>query len=465
MPSSAASSPIRTIAPSPGTRVRPASKRKAPAPELGRDAPGSAEPVIEFAPSREAALRRMQAIDPQAYARTRKHLSGAASKLSPYVTHGITDIPEIALYLRAHKGVVLHDRIMFELAWREYFQHVWSRSGDAIFVPNKPPPARSYAQSMPADVLEARTGVSVIDASVRALYRNGYLHNHARLWLASYLVHLRKVDWRPAAQWMYAHLLDGDVASNWLSWQWVAGTLTGRPYVFTAENVRRHASEFCVDGSAVDRGFEELQLIAGSAVALGPERDVTALPTSAPPVFSTPPPDLLPAQSRATLRDQRVALVHPWSLRDKPNAEVSVGIILTTFHQRFAWSRKRWQFVLQRMQELCDVIWVADAKQISSKLSNAAHISAHATLNPAYRELIERLAQEITPAPRLFINPERVCHSFGHFWKQICAHPPFELDARDAAIATAGACADQHCADAGDSSKIVETGHSKPSSI
>jgi deoxyribodipyrimidine photo-lyase len=56
------------------------------------------------------------------------------------------------------------------------------------------------------------------------LYATGYLHNHARLWLASYLVHLRKVHWRVGADWMYSHLLDGDMASNYLSWQWVSST-------------------------------------------------------------------------------------------------------------------------------------------------------------------------------------------------------------------------------------------------
>ena len=94
---------------------------------------------------------------------------------------------------------------------------------------------------MPQDVLTGCTGITVIDEAVRTLYRTGYLHNHARMWLASYLVHLRKTDWKAGAMWMYRHLLDGDLASNALSWQWVAGTLTGKPYLFNAENVERYA--------------------------------------------------------------------------------------------------------------------------------------------------------------------------------------------------------------------------------
>ena len=50
------------------------------------------------------------------------------------------------------------------------------------------------------------------EQEVRELYQTGYLHNHARMWLASYVVHLRKLHWRTGSDWMIAHLLDGDLA-------------------------------------------------------------------------------------------------------------------------------------------------------------------------------------------------------------------------------------------------------------
>jgi len=80
----------------------------------------------------------------------------------------------------------------------------------------------------------------VIDRAVHQLYTTGYLHNHARMWLASYIVHLRKVHWRVGADWMVGYLLDGDLASNHLSWQWVAATFSNKPYLFNAENVARY---------------------------------------------------------------------------------------------------------------------------------------------------------------------------------------------------------------------------------
>ena len=92
------------------------------------------------------------------------------------------------------------------------------------------------------------------DAWVAELKHTGYLHNHARMWLASYVVHLRKVHWRAGADWLYAHLLDGDLASNHLSWQWVAGTGSHKPYLFNAENVARIAHSAAVLALPQGRG-------------------------------------------------------------------------------------------------------------------------------------------------------------------------------------------------------------------
>ena len=93
----------------------------------------------------------------------------------------------------------------------------------------------------------------VIDEAVRTLFATGTLHNHARMWLASSVVHVRKVHWRVGADWLYGHLLDGDLASNHLSWQWVAGTGSRKPYLFNAGNVARYApAAWHSPGSVID---------------------------------------------------------------------------------------------------------------------------------------------------------------------------------------------------------------------
>jgi deoxyribodipyrimidine photo-lyase len=68
----------------------------------------------------------------------------------------------------------------------------------------------------------------------------GYLHNHGRLWLAAYMVHWRRINWQVGAVWFLEHLLDGDPASNNMSWQWVASTFSHKPYFFNRENLERY---------------------------------------------------------------------------------------------------------------------------------------------------------------------------------------------------------------------------------
>ena len=85
------------------------------------------------------------------------------------------------------------------------------------------------------------------------------------MWLASYVVHLRKVHWRAGADWLVAHLLDGDLASNHLSWQWEAGTGSNKPYLFNADNVARYApAQWHSAGSVIDASYETLDAMARS---------------------------------------------------------------------------------------------------------------------------------------------------------------------------------------------------------
>ncbi|HEX4878559.1 MAG TPA: FAD-binding domain-containing protein, partial [Limnobacter sp.] len=193
-----------------------------------------------FESTRVAALQAIDQVNPDLYSRTRNYLDGAVTGLSPWITHGYTNTREVCAMLHAKTPLGFDDKIVFELAWREFFKHVHGELGSSILEDIRRPvwPGRYQAQ-MPGDILEGRTGVMAIDEAVRELYETGYLHNHARMWIASYTTHLRKVHWRAGADWMYSHLLDGDLASNHLSWQWVAGTFSHKPYVFNAENVSK----------------------------------------------------------------------------------------------------------------------------------------------------------------------------------------------------------------------------------
>ncbi len=207
--------------------------------------PGEPSGDDGFVGGRRAASARLATIDPAAYGRSRNFLDGAVTKLSPWIRHGVLSLAEIRDRAMARvERPEDAEKLVSELGWRDYWRRVHARLGDAIGRDLEPPaatPRNPRLDRMPQDVLSASTGMPCVDAFVRQLHETGWLHNHARMWLASWLVHVRGVRWQAGADWFLEHLLDGDPASNHLSWQWVAGTFSAKPYLFNRENLERYS--------------------------------------------------------------------------------------------------------------------------------------------------------------------------------------------------------------------------------
>lgn len=224
----------------------------------------------------QAAAAALAAIDPAAYGRSRNHLDGAVTHLSPYIRHGVLSLPEVReavfAWLDRHgEPPVAAQKLISELGWRDYWQRLWRQLGDGIWHDREPLKTghapEDYAAALPANLLEARTGLACIDGFVGELHSTGWLHNHARMWLAAYVVHWRRVRWQAGAAWFLQHLLDGDPASNNLSWQWVASSFSAKPYLFNRDNLERFSSgRYCRTCAAAtdgicpfDASYEQLQ--------------------------------------------------------------------------------------------------------------------------------------------------------------------------------------------------------------
>jgi deoxyribodipyrimidine photo-lyase len=417
------------------------------------DALGVPHAQRDFEPSHGAALARAQHISPSVYARTRNALDGGVTGLSPYLTHGMISLNEVARTVAAKHRLSYDDKLVFELGWRAFFHHVWARapSPDAILHDMRPANLwrGTYAPSVPADIREGRSGVPCIDAAVRQLYATGYLHNHARMWLASYCVHLRKVHWRAAADWLYGHLLDGDLPSNHLSWQWVAATFSSKPYLFNASNVAKFAPQaawkaWASNKTAVDMDYEQLDAVARQSPDVGCEPGARS---------GVAEPALLHAQA---LRDDenfkqfsdvdsvkfainsivnkypesplKVELVHPWSLTQRssglptdgqPAAVLRIGVVHASAHLHWPWSLRRWQFVLQRMHSVCDVVFMGDITALAAlpHWPDKHRVQAVATLFEGYRDALPRLAT-LAAAPMLFAPVTGLCTSFSKFYER-----------------------------------------------
>jgi deoxyribodipyrimidine photo-lyase len=378
-------------------------------------------PALE--PSRTAALARLAAVDAQAYARSRNFLHGAVTRLSPYLTHGLLTVSEVFQHLAQRHPFSWQDKLVFELAWRTYFHHTWHCLGNEIWQPRHPPPAPRYAQAMPQDVLQGATGVPIIDAQVRVLYSTGYLHNHARMWLAAYIVHLRKVDWHVGAAWMYAHLLDGDLASNTLSWQWVAGTWTGKPYVFNAENVRRYAGVDC-SGTALARSYAAMDACTRDHTAYSEApaaRDTVQSPASGGLELLVSEAVLRGAEAHHAMPRQASAwLMHPWSLHlpEQAQGQHIIGVWVDEFHAAYPWNSRRYAFVLAAMRARCNVIIAGKAQALPAML---VKIQLHAvpTLNPQYQSFLQACGARLHARPGVFDEPSHFKKSFSSYWNTI----------------------------------------------
>lgn len=186
-------------------------------------------------------LNQIQNIDPKAYVRNRNFGDGAVTKLSPYISRGVISTKQIFDYLIAEKYNLFHiEKFVQELAWRDYWQQVWIEKGIAINQDLRHAQSDVVHQSMPKAIREGKTGIEVIDEAIKAFYETGYIHNHMRMYIAAMACNAARAHWQMPAKWMYYHLLDGDWASNALSWQWVAGSNANKKYVANQENINKY---------------------------------------------------------------------------------------------------------------------------------------------------------------------------------------------------------------------------------
>lgn len=185
-------------------------------------------------------LEQIKAIDPIEYAKTRNYLSGAVTKLSPYISRGVISTKQVAQMVFS-KGFKPNEIQSFlkELAWRDYFQQVWLALGDDINKDIKQIQPDCHNQGINKALTTAKTGIIAIDEGIETLKKTGYMHNHIRMYVASLACNVGKIHWFMPAQWMYYYLLDADWASNALSWQWVAGSFSSKKYYANQENINK----------------------------------------------------------------------------------------------------------------------------------------------------------------------------------------------------------------------------------
>jgi hypothetical protein len=239
---------------------------------------------MELVATREAGLARLKDFVPRAgraYAAERNLDRGPddrtnVSGLSPWVRHRLVTERDIVESVLQRHSLDAASKFVQEVYWRTYWKgwlelrpSVWTRYTASV------EPAFASLTAAERTTFEAAmagtTGIDGFDAWATELVATGYLHNHARMWFASIWIFTLRLPWQLGADFFMRHLLDGDPASNTLSWRWVGGLQTvGKTYLATSQNI-----ESATGGRFRPRG------LATHAIALS-EDSPTPTPIAAP---------------------------------------------------------------------------------------------------------------------------------------------------------------------------------------
>lgn len=365
----------------------------------------------EWSGGRLNALKKLNSIDVVAYARNRNFLNGAVTHLSPYLRHGCLTLNETLSSIKSRFGSDA-EKLLTELCLRDYWRQVWYAEGNAVYSEMEPPKvAIGYAPLSDA-VLQGKTGLPCMDAFISDLLTTGYVHNHARMWFASYIVHHLKMDWRAAADWFEYHLLDGDVASNHLSWQWIATTFSSKPYYFNKESLGRYSGEkycaTCKVPCPFDDTLEALseRLFNKSPVAGAKQYAIKSLPMRVPSSFKA---------VAIFVHDEMLSAAH--DLLRTPFPKIFVFDPQLYGH----WSLNRLQFVADCLSEMDGVeVWLGDTYEVLMQ-RGVGQIITQDTPNRKIKQLLEPFAPKWQPVAKLVdvaISAKRL-KRFSRYWEKV----------------------------------------------
>ena len=193
------------------------------------------------------------------YAELRNDMAAdATSRLSPYLRFGFVSANEAAHRASQVAGA---EEFVRQLAWRDFFGQLLWHDPRLAWTDLREGPLLEPPLVDPEHALklwkEGQTGLPLVDAGMRQLRREGWIHNRARMVVASFLTRRLAIPWQEGARHFFRYLVDGDPASNSGGWQWVAGTGTD-PRRSRSFNPVRQAERFDPDGSFVRRYVREL---------------------------------------------------------------------------------------------------------------------------------------------------------------------------------------------------------------
>lgn len=360
---------------------------------------------------RQEAIKRLNSINIDTYKRNKEFINGAVSWLSPYFRYGCLTLKEAADNVRSRFGPD-SEKFLYALARRDYWRRTWYKEGNGIFNNIEATKVPISDKPMPDYVRQMITGLPCMDAFARDLIQDGYVHNHARKWFAAYVVHWLKVDWREAAAWFENYLLDGDKASNHLSWQWVASTFSSKPYFFNKDVLARHTGEkhcaTCKVSCPFDASLEMLETKLFSDDVYEP-LIVQNVSKPAAMTFSTQ------TASAVFVHDEMLSAAHPLLKNSMPK----FFVFDDTIHGK--WPLKRLQFVADCLSELPNVeVWLGETQAVLEK-RGIGQLTTQNTPNLEVKNLLDPFKVQWQPEVKFTdaeISEKRM-KRFSRYWSKV----------------------------------------------
>lgn len=255
-----------------GNTVRAAGLRVLDMPELlssiGYSPVSLAEWGVEDAPAR---LRHFVQQKVAGYGVARDIMGErGTSRISPYLRFGLVSVREAFRLARAAAG---SGKWLGELIWREFYAMILYHYPESVRTEWNPAYRGTLAWQHNAAHIEAwkagMTGYPVVDAAMRELLATGWMHNRARMIVASFLTKHLRIDWRVGEEHFAQYLMDYDLASNVGGWQWAASTGTDAQPYFRVFNPYLQSEKFDPDGKYIRMYVPELRDAKGASLHQG----------------------------------------------------------------------------------------------------------------------------------------------------------------------------------------------------
>lgn len=298
---------------------------------------------MTFYKTKKQLLQYIWEFDAKKYWSTRNSIPGGVSQLSPYITHGIITIPECIDHVLQRRSIQESEKFLMELVWKEFFMHVQQYYWN-WFTNNPVREDKTHISKkllLPEMLIAWTTHTKRVNSVVEELHTTWRLHNHKRMRLASWCCHWAKLDWKKCADRTYYHFIDGELAPNYLSWQWVNSTFANKAYIMNEDNLQRYRP--WAEDTDLRWSYEQISEKIFNEDRLSKYRDEKDMCTSL-----ITPVELLDTYSKDMLWTvDKVRILSPWKLapeclqKDIPTLVV-LDKTFTSMHPR---SKKRLEFI------------------------------------------------------------------------------------------------------------------------